>query len=98
MPQTNPLSAELRAILNQLPSGLAIYQLDHGRLCSVFRNLAFYRVMGYGEEHIAQSEAGQLFINIIEEDQCALLEKTMESLKSGEEMVYTCLLYTSRCV
>ena len=96
MMQTDHLSAELQATLNQLPSGLAIYQLNNGQLCSVFRNPAFYRVMGYGEEHIAQSEAGQLFINIIEEDQSALLEKTMESLKSGEELVYTLRVFNDR--
>ena len=94
--QTDHLSAELRAALNQLPSGLAIYQLHNGQLCSVFRNPAFYRVMGYGEEHIAQSEAGQLFVNIIEEDQSALLEKTMEALQSGEELVYTLRVFNDR--
>lgn len=96
MTQTDHLSAELRATLNQLPSGLAIYQLHHGQLCSVFRNPAFYRVMGYGKKHIAQSEAGQLFINIIEEDRSALLKKTMEALKSGEELVYTLRVFNDR--
>ena len=94
--QTNHLSAELQAALNHLPGGLAIYQLNNGQLCSVFRNLAFYRVMGYGEEHIAQSEAGQLFINIVEEDQPALLKRAMEVLKSGEEMVYTLRVFNDQ--
>ena len=96
MMQTDHLSPELQATLNQLPSGLAIYRLNNGQLCSVFRNLAFYRVMGYGEEHIVQSEAGQLFINIIDEDRSALLEKTMEALKSGEEMVYTLRVFNAQ--
>ncbi|QNL45903.1 PAS domain-containing protein [Oscillibacter hominis] len=52
--------------------------------------------MGYGEEHIAQSEAGQLFINIIEEDRSALLERTMEALESDEEMVYTLRVFNDR--
>ena len=96
MTQTNHLSAELQATLNHLPSGLAIYQFNNGQISPVFRNRAFYRVMGYGEEHIAQSEAGQLFINIIDEDRSALLEKTMEVLKSGEEMVYTLRAFNDR--
>ena len=94
--QTVHLSTELQVTLNQLPSGLAIYQFISGQLCSVFRNLAFYRVMGYGEEHIAQSEAGQLFINIVDEDRSVLLEKTMEVLKSGEEMVYTLRIFNDQ--
>ena len=94
--QTDHLSAELHSTLNHLPGGLAIYQLHNGQLCSVFRNLAFYRVMGYGEKHIAQSEAGQLFINIVEEDQPALLKRALEVLKSGGRMVYTIRLFNDQ--
>ena len=94
--QTGLLPAALQATLNNLPSGLAVYRLKNGILVPVFRNTAFYQIMGYSEEHAAQSMEGELFVSICEEERSALLRAFMDVMAHGGKLTRTLRIFNDQ--
>lgn len=94
--QTDLLPAALQATLNNLPSGLAVYRLKNGILVPVFRNTAFYQIMGYSEEHAAPGMEGELFVSICEEERPALLRAFMDVMARGGKLTRTLRIFNDQ--
>ena len=87
------LTNELRAVLDSIPSGLCIYQVDRGRLYPQYHNPAFYEVLGYNNTHIAQVKEQVTFVGVHEDDRAALLEELAGLLNGGETLRHTCRVF-----
>lgn len=87
------LTNELRAILDSIPGGLCIYEVDRGKLYPQYHNPAFYEVLGYNNMHIAQIKEQVTFIGVHEDDRAALLENLADLLNGGDMMRHTCRVF-----
>lgn len=77
---------ELQLMLEHIPSGLAVYRQEGEQFHVVFRNPAFYRVLGYSKTHITQINNGDSFVGVHPEDLPGLRSKTMVLMKEGGEL------------
>lgn len=75
-------------ILNGFPGGLVIYRMHHEDIQAVFRNDAYFQLMGFSDNHIAAIRQGKTFVGVHPEDLLSLQEKTAEFLKSGDELAH----------
>ena len=78
------LSKEIEDVLSKLPSGLCIYRLENGRICPVFHNPAFHRLLGYSKENMERVKREMTFLGVHEEDRPTLQEK-VDALIQGEK-------------
>ena len=91
------LTEKLKTVLNNIPSGLCIYQMKNGRIYPVFHNPAFYTILGYSDEHILQTQREMTFLGVHEEDLPVLKEKVDEMLRNGTTLYHTCRVFNDKC-
>lgn len=96
MRQTDIFSAELKAALDHIPSGLSVYRSEGELLIPIYRNPAYYKVTGFSEEHIMQIRQGVPFVGVHEQDLPGLLEKGDKLLKDGGELRHTFRIYNDK--
>lgn len=87
------LSKEIESILNKLPCGLCVYNLDNGRISPVFQNPAFHSLLGYSGEHLKQVKREMIFLGVHEEDLPALQEKINKLILEGIPLAYICRIF-----
>ncbi len=95
-PVTDGLTAEIRAALNLLPSGLAVYRMEHENFLPVFCNSAFYQLMGYTGDQIRQQQEEHPFLNVWEEDLPPLFSKAKDLIANGGTLTHTLRIFHSQ--
>ncbi len=92
----NTFTPELRSILDQFPSGLAVYRLIDGDCTSVYRNPMFYEIMGYSDDHVAMAQDGEVFLTLCEADRPILFAEVMEMVRNGGTLSHTLRIFHDR--
>lgn len=87
----------LETILNNVPSGVGVYQLRAGKFHPVFYNPAFLTVLGYKDEDFSGSECEELFPLVYGEDAPELSAKIKLLIESEKPLYHTCRIY-NRCL
>lgn len=83
------LEKELRDNFGSIPCGLCLYRLDRDKISPVFRNSAFYQIMGFSPEHREQIARQMNFLGIHPEDSAFFKEKLREAVDGNRILQYT---------
>ena len=75
---------ELQNLINEVPGGIGIYDIDHGIAKLTYLNDAYYEMLGFTRKELETTFGEQAFYAIHEEDRPAALA-AIASLVSGEE-------------
>lgn len=95
--QSKALQAELWAIFSNIPCGLCVYRSDGARLIPVFRNPAFYEIIGCSQEHIQALEDRVGVLGVHPEDRSALYRVMEDALRQGNAVLqHTYRLWNDR--
>lgn len=80
------VTEELETTFSSVPCGLCGYRYDGRTIAPVFHNPAFYEIMGYSDEHIANMEQETTFLGVNPDDLPALAQKIAETIRTGRVM------------
>ena len=86
---TRSLSAELQATFSSIPCGLCVYQFEGTQIKPLFHNPAFYKIMGYSQEHIHNIESRTEFLGVHEEDLDCLKDCIFEAVQTNGVFQHT---------
>lgn len=70
----DPAAEQLWTMLDSIPSGICVYRVNDGQIRPLFRNQAFYELLGYSEEHAAWMGREDGFTDVHPEDRGKLKE------------------------
>ena len=86
-----------KTVLDSIPCGLCVYRVEDGRMVPLFRNQAFFDILGYSEEHTAQiKENEDGFIGVHPEDDGTLREMVSGLIHRGGTLRHTLRVYNDR--
>ncbi|MEA4923119.1 MAG: PAS domain-containing protein [Eubacteriaceae bacterium] len=71
-------------LLNQVPMGIGIYEIDHGRLKQLYMNDSYYRMIGMSREECHKESHGD-FLDFTHQDDIETIYSAMESCLEGSE-------------
>ena len=95
--QSKALQAELLAIFSNIPCGLCVYRSDGARLIPVFRNPAFYEIIGCSQEQIQTPEDRVGVLSVHPEDRSALHQVMEDALRQENAVLqHTYRLWNDR--
>ena len=77
---------EMASSFDSISCGLCVYQIVGERLFTLFRNRAFYDIMGFSEENIRRMERETRYLNVHPEDLDTLKQKIETMLQNGGAM------------
>lgn len=86
------LTNELKAVLDNIPSGMCIYRVEQRKLYPLYHNPAFYKVLGSANRHAKLREKVD-FIGVHEDDRDALLKGLYGLLDGGDTLRHICRLF-----
>lgn len=81
--RSDALKEQLESIFSSIPGGLCVYRYADERILPVFHNPAFYKIMGYSEEHIKTLEQSMNFLGVHPDDLDNLGEKIQNAVRNS---------------
>ncbi len=87
---------EMARSFNSISCGLCIYRIEGECLFSLFRNRAFYNIMGFSEENLQRMEQETQYLNVHPEDRESLQQKIGFLLQNGGAMQDTYRLWNDK--
>ena len=87
---------EIAKSFDSISCGLCIYRIEGERLFPLFRNRAFYDIMGFSEENLLRLDHETQYLNIHPEDLENLKQKIGCLLQSGGAMEDTYRLWNDK--
>lgn len=87
---------QLETILNNVPTGVGVYQLRAGKFHPVYHNPAFSAVLGYTDEDFGSLTCEQMFPMVHEADSSELSAKIMRLIEHEKPLCHTCRIYNGR--
>ncbi|WP_343208640.1 hybrid sensor histidine kinase/response regulator [Anaerolentibacter hominis] len=91
--QSRELEEKLQSTFSSIPCGLCVYRFDGERISPVFHNPAFYQIMGYSGEHIAQLEQRTDFLGVHPEDLELLKRNIQDAIRTNGMIRHTYRLW-----
>lgn len=87
---------EIQATFCNIPTGLCIYRVENEQIMPLFHNPAFFNIMGFNDEHIAQIKQAMRFLGVHPEDLSALKTKLERLVHGGEILQHTFRVYNDK--
>lgn len=87
--RTNLLVEELKSTFCNIPTGLCIYCIENDQIIPYFHNSAFFKIMGFNDEHTEQIKKAMRFLGVHPDDLPALKDKLDNLVHSGNILQHT---------
>ncbi|MCI2047141.1 MAG: PAS domain-containing protein [Faecalibacterium sp.] len=84
--ETQLYNERLATIINSVPSGIGIYEIQDGKVVQLYLNDAFHRMLHDTREN-RQKYAGENYLKAIHPDDAPAFQKAMEGLLQGEKVI-----------
>lgn len=92
--QIKSFSEELRTTFRSIPCGLGVYLSAGEHIFPLFHNPAFYKIMGYSEEHIQRINEKTEYLGVHPEDIASLRAKVAEAVRYNDIIQHTCRVWS----
>lgn len=90
------LSEEMKNILYNIPSGLCIYRMENKKIYPIFRNNAFYNILGYSDEHKALVEKEMTLLGLHPDDLDEVRRKIALVIETKQKMAHNCRVFSDK--
>lgn len=90
------LKEELQRVFSSIACGLCVYKADGAGIYPILHNPAFYDIMGYSEQHIAEVEQETNFLGVHPEDLDCLKRKVQNAIKQNSTLRHLYRLWNDK--